>query len=151
MAQDTEQWQIEKMLFYLPCKVEKAMKKIYVEQKAELPCKDYQLPVLKIIYYNDGITQKEISNDIPFDKSRVSVIVNELIASGWVVDTGEGRSSCLHLTEEGTDVTLRGNAVNGNIFSQLFQDFSDEERAAMLETCIKLNGYLDKFLGEKKD
>ena len=57
----------------------------------DLPIKEYHIPFILMIGYYDGISQKEINERVPFDKSRISVIVNELIKLKYVEDSNSGR------------------------------------------------------------
>lgn len=50
--------------------------------------KNYSYPIIEMIAMNDGISQREINTYVPFDKSRISIIVSELIKDGYVEDTG---------------------------------------------------------------
>ena len=61
---------------------------------------------LTIIYHlgtNDGISQKELNEVVPFDKSYISIMVHDMIKIGLIYNDGEGKQHSLHLTDRGRD------------------------------------------------
>lgn len=150
VVEPSDVWDLEKLFFYLPNKTDKAVRRIVAQLDDAAPCKEYQLNVLRIIYYNDGISQKEISEHISFDKSRVSTIVKELVYNEWVEDTGEGRSSSLHLTKKGIRITKKGVEYSKIVFEKLISGFNQEERETMKNFYLRFDQYLDGILSSTK-
>lgn len=140
-----------KLFYFLPGKLKKAISRMSADVISETSLKEYYFPVLRAIYYKDGITQKEITSYLTFDKSRVSVIVHELIENGFVTDTGQGRTSCLHLTEEGRQANAVGRMYYRIAYGTFFQDFTDEELEQSYRFFAKLDKRLDEILAEKED
>ena len=147
MASDEqEQWDQERMFFYLPGKMEKAARKVAEDMISDVPIKSYHYPVLKLIQYNDGITQKDVNAKVPFDKSRISVIVHELMDMEMITDSGKGRSSCLHITEKGVDALNKARGFTNASMTRIMSIFSEEEKQAVRDFFIKLDKHLDEIL-----
>jgi DNA-binding MarR family transcriptional regulator len=146
---EQDETDVNKMLYFLPSKLKKAVSKIAADFITETSLKEYYFPVLQAIYYKDGITQKEITAYLPFDKSRISVVVNELIDNGFVTDSGEGRSSCLHLTEEGKNANAAARMYNTIVFDKMFEGFTQEELDEAVRFFSKLDRRLDDLIAEK--
>jgi len=143
--------EVNRMMYFLPGKLKKAASRIAADFISETSLKEYYFPILQAIYYKDGITQKEITSYLPYDKSRVSVVVNELIDNGYVTDSGEGRSSCLHLTEEGRNASAVARMYNKIAFDKLFEGFTQAELCQTLQFFTKLDKRLDEILVEKEE
>lgn len=90
-----------KLLVFIPVKIDKCISLLSNEFLKDSPIKFYNIPYILQINAVDGISQKSLKDLIPFDKSRISIVVRELIDQGLVVDTGTKRNSSLHLTENG--------------------------------------------------
>ncbi len=147
---DREKADYERMLYYLPSKMKKAGSKLTSDYSANFPYKDYYFPVLQAIYYQDGVSQKEIVRTVAFDKSRISVIVNELIEQGFVTDSGEGRTSCLHLTDKGKQANTVGRMYSKIFYDKVFSSFNEEELKAAADFFIKLDKVLDEIISDKE-
>ena len=143
---EQDETDINKLFYFLPSKFKKAVGKIAADFITETSLKEYYFPVLQAIYYKDGITQKEITAYLPFDKSRISVVVNELIENGFVTDSGEGRSSCLHLGKNANAVARMYNAI---VFDKMFEGFTQEELDEAVHFFTKLDRRLDELIAEK--
>ncbi len=146
---DTNEY--EKLLYYLPSKMRKAATRYSNDFIKDTSLKDYYFPVLQAIFYQDGISQKELANAISRDKSRVSVIVNELIEQGLIYDSAEGRSSSLHLTESGKQANAVGRMYSKIAVNEFFKTFSEEELSAMKDFMIKLDSRLDEIISGKAE
>ena len=113
------------------------------------------MSVLRTVYSNEGIDQKTIRTVVPFDKSRISVIVRELLEMGLLMDTASGRSSSLHLTAKGREVVSKTPQFKQRLREELFSPFSKEEMEEMRELFAKLNSHLDtviqKYCGDNTD
>ena len=144
--EETEQWNMEKMFFYLPSKMDKAVRAVTEDIISDVPIKSYHYPVLRLIWAKDGITQKEINADVPFDKSRISVIVHELMDMEMVTDTGKGRTSSLHITEKGIDAVNKTRGFTRVALDRIMAAFSDDEKKAVHDFFIKLDAHLDEII-----
>lgn len=86
---------------YLPEKINKCINLLATEYLKDTNLKPYYVPYILNIERVDGISQKQLKVLIPFDKSRISVVVHELIDKGLIYNDGVGRNSSLHLTDDG--------------------------------------------------
>lgn len=144
---DLDDFEIKRLMFTLPFKVNRVLRSYLSGPCLELGVKEYQVPTLNIIYYYDGISQKGIKSLLPFDKSRISVVVNELISAGMVKNSGEGRTSSLHLTGKGMDVAVRLSASVDILFERVCAPLSDEEKAIAEDIHIRISRGLDELIG----
>ena len=64
--------------------------------------KVHHLIFLTLLGRHPGISQKALKGYLPYDKSRISMVVSELTLLGLVEDVGKAKSSSLILTEKGT-------------------------------------------------
>ena len=108
--------------------------------------KSYHLALLRVIASEDGIEQKGIRKIIPFDKSRISVVVRELTEGGFIFDSGRGRSSSLHLTEKGLEAVRHTPEFRRRVDSEVFSVFTSAEKDEMDRLFTKLNDHLDEIL-----
>ena len=89
------------VMVYLPDKISKCVDALAASHFTDPDMKPYFFPYIIRLHAIDGATQKDLNAVIPYDKSRISVVVNQLIKLGYVYDDGQGRNSSLHLTEKG--------------------------------------------------
>ena len=142
--------QIEADTLYFPKKMTQALGVIGDGLFADLGIKSYHLSVLRVIYSNDGIDQKGIRKVIPFDKSRISVVVRELLDGGFVTDSASGRSSSLHLTDLGMTAVSRTEQFRKAVDVDIFGEFTAEEKEFMNQAFIRLNNRLNEILAKSK-
>ena len=63
-------------------------------------------PYLILIFHigkRDGLSQKELIDEVPYDKSYISTMVHDLIDLGLVYNDSSGKLHSLHLTDQGRD------------------------------------------------
>ncbi len=138
--------QIEADTLYFPKKMTQVLGVIGDKLFADLGIKTYHLAVLRVIYANDGIDQKGIRDFIPFDKSRISVVVRELLDNGFVKDSATGRSSSLHLTDTGTAAVKRTPEFSQAVNKDIFGGFTDDEKDFLNRAFVRLNARLNELL-----
>ena len=108
--------------------------------------KTYHLALLRVISSQDGIDQKSIRKTIPFDKSRISVIVRELSDWGFIYDSGSGRSSALHLTDKGKEAVKVTPEYTRKVENAILPDLTAEELDVLNKVFEKLNAHLDTLV-----
>lgn len=143
--------EMEQVVHYFPKKIERVVSLLGEKYFAPLGLKSYHAAAIRVIHTNDGITQKEIRESIPFDKSRISVIVRELIDGGFVVNTASGRSSSLHLTERGKAVLSHTLNFRDHLDEEIFSIFSKDEKEVIENYFLRLDGHLDELLKSDHD
>jgi len=138
--------QMEADTLYFPKKMTQVLTVIGDRLFTDLGIKSYHLAVLRVIYSNDGIDQKSIRSIIPFDKSRISVVVRELLDGGFVTDSASGRSSSLHLTDKGIEAVSRTPEFKKLVNQDIFGDFTEEEMQFLNDSFVRLNKRLNDIL-----
>lgn len=113
--------------------------------------KSYHLALLRVISSQDGIDQKGIRKTIPFDKSRISVIIRELSDWGFVYDTGSGRSSALHLTDKGKEAVKVTPEYTRIVEKEVLPDLSEEELEVLNRVFEKLNRRMDDIIEKNSE
>ena len=113
--------------------------------------KSYHLALLRVISSQDGIDQKGIRKTIPFDKSRISVIIRELSDWGFVYDTGSGRSSSLHLTDKGKEAVKVTPEYTRIVEKEVLPDLSEEELEVLNRVFEKLNRRMDDIIEKNSE
>ena len=108
-------------------------------------------PYLILIFHigkRDGLSQKELIDEVPYDKSYISNMVHELIDMGLVSNDGSGKVHSLHLTDSGRDIQAMSQMMFELIDRDLFTVLTDEERNALDSIMRKLNRRVDEILDE---
>ncbi|KXA92855.1 hypothetical protein AKJ66_03375 [candidate division MSBL1 archaeon SCGC-AAA259E22] len=102
-----------------------------------------ELPVLmRLIKKGDGITQKEILEDLPISKSTLSKTVNNLAQKGYLrkeVDPEDKRATGIYLTEKGKGTEDVLNEIGEKVEKVMLRGFSEKEKG-------ELTGYLEELL-----
>lgn len=112
---------------------------------------DLKPPYLVFLFYikdHDGSSQKDLNGILPYDKSYVSVIVSKLIDMGLVVNTGEGKTHSLHLTEHGRNLAVTYDMLVDLLDDRLFGNFTEEERRMFIHCLRKLDDNVAAILEE---
>lgn len=138
--------EMEKILNFLPKKMERVISNLGDRYLSDIGLKSYHVPVICVICCNDGVDQKSIRETVPFDKSRISVIVRELLDAGLVYDSASGRSSSLHLTQKGLETVEPIIEFKKRVTEDICCIFNEEETAMMNDIFFRLNTHLDKML-----
>jgi DNA-binding MarR family transcriptional regulator len=83
-----------------------------------------QFAVLVVLWYQDGISQKEISEKLNRDKTTITRVLmnmkkNRLIKQ--VTDAEDNRSNLVYLTAKGKEVQKAGVAASGQLYMQVLK------------------------------
>ncbi len=129
-------------------KMKKCIRYLLAPSLSEMGLKSYHILIMLQIERHGGLSQKEIREHVPFDKSRVSMIVSELIAMGLAVDESIGKTSSIRLTENGSKAcdTFRSkvNHLNGEILSAL----DEKDHQEFLRCMAILNARIDELIAQ---
>ena len=117
----------------------------------EYGIKSYHLGILRVISSQDGIDQKSIRKTIPFDKSRISVIIRELCDWGFVYDSGSGRSSSLHLTDKGKEAVKITPEYTKKVKAAVLPEMTDEETDVLNKVFQKLNSRMEDIIEKNSE
>lgn len=136
------------LIMCFPGKVKQCLRFISAKYLNDTQIKPHYLVFISAIGRYDGLSQKELNERIPVDKSHVSTVVRELIDLGLVYNDGSGKLHSLHLTESGKTVFATCRMMYELLNTKLFSDFSPEEREQLDFLVRKLNRRLDEMIDE---
>ncbi|WP_315817611.1 MarR family winged helix-turn-helix transcriptional regulator [Paraflavitalea speifideaquila] len=83
-----------------------------------------QFSILVVLWYKDGISQKEISEQLNRDKTTVTRVLmnmkkNKLIRQ--VTDAADNRSNLVYLTAKGKEVQKAGVRISGELYMKVLK------------------------------
>lgn len=83
-----------------------------------------QFSILVVLWYKEGISQKEISEKLNRDKTTVTRVLmnmkkNKLIRQ--VTDTADNRSNLIYLTTKGKEIQKAGVKVSGELYLKVLK------------------------------
>lgn len=115
------------IIMCFPGKMKQCMRLIAMQYLQGTNIRPHYLPYISCIGQNDGVSQKELNEMIPVDKSHVSTVVRELMDLGLVYNSGTGKVHSLHLTDSGRNIMATSQMMFDIVESKMFKDLSDEE------------------------
>jgi DNA-binding MarR family transcriptional regulator len=100
-----------------------------------------QFSVLVVLWYQDGISQKEISEKLNRDKTTITRVLmnmkkNKLIKQ--VTDAEDNRSNLVYLTAKGKEVQKAGVAVSGQLYTQVLKDIPQAQLSTGISVLQKM-------------
>lgn len=112
--------------------------------------KPYHLMLVNGVGNSDGVSQKDLRDQIPFDKSYISVGVRELIDMGYMVNEGQGKVHCLKLTDSGRDLQVMSDMMFDLVQQSIVGLITEEEREELVRILRKISVSMDEIIqGEK--
>ncbi len=108
--------------------------------------KPYHLMMIYNIGIGDGISQKNLTEELPFDKSYISTGVRELIDMGLVYNESGGKVHSLRLTDAGRDIKAMGEMMFDLIQNSLLGVLSEEERQTLISLMRKVDAHADELI-----
>jgi MarR family transcriptional regulator, organic hydroperoxide resistance regulator len=115
--------------------------------------KEYGLSKLHLLYMmvlyenQDGMTLKELSDHLDFDKANTSRAITQMTGKGYVQKKAQEemeRKFRLELTQKGRDIAARIWQQNRLANVEVLSLFTPEELAALSRIAEKLWGFLEK-------
>ena len=100
-----------------------------------------QVPVLMVLYYSGGVSQKAIGTDLGRDKASVNRTVSVLLKKDFVKvipDTVDKRKTYVELTASGESAAKQADAILARFDSILSSELTGEERSEFDKTMQKL-------------
>ena len=107
----------------------------------------YHIPFLISIARSPGISQKGLCERVPLDKSRVSIVVRELISLGLAVNSSTGKVWALNLTPKGMDAYKTAMEITIRMDDSIFSVLTEEETKTFLALTSKLSQRIDELSG----
>ena len=89
-----------------------------------------QFSILVVLWYRDGVSQKEISEQLNRDKTTITRVLinmkkNKLIKQ--VTDAADNRSNLVYLTAKGKEVQKAGVHVSGDLYRKILKDIPPDK------------------------
>lgn len=100
-----------------------------------------QFGILTVLWYKDGISQKEIANTIERDKTTISRVLDSMIKRNLLKresSSADGRSKLIFLTQRGKQLQNELVGIGGKMYLQAIRDISEEDLNRTLATLQKL-------------
>lgn len=95
---------------------------------------------LKTIYDNEGLSLKELSNEMYVDKSLTTRVIKSLIDNGFVINmNNESREYRLYLTDKGNDAVSKIEKIVNDAWDELLSELTDDEMETLTCIHIKIN------------
>ncbi len=108
----------------------------------------YHIPFLISIARSPGISQKGLCERVPLDKSRVSIVVRELISLGFAVNSSTGKVWALNLTPKGMDAYKTAMDITTRMDDSMFSVLTEGETKTFLALISKISQRIDELSGE---
>lgn len=120
---------------------------------AEPYLKERGLKVYHILFiYNignhPGTSQKQLRAHLPYDKSRVSMVITDLTDMDMVENVNDGKISSLYLTDRGKVIYSEVKTFALDFKKRLLNGFTDDERAVLIRCMDKFDRNMDVILDE---
>ncbi|MDP4197604.1 MAG: MarR family transcriptional regulator [Bacteroidota bacterium] len=93
------------------------------------------------ISYNEGITQKELSQNLAIDKGTTAKAIKKLIEQGYLyykVNPNDERSFYLYLTKEGKKILPRVQKILGEVSEAFKIGMNSSEKAMAISSLKKI-------------
>jgi len=95
-----------------------------------------QAPVLLLLSERNGLTQKEIAEELKIKPSTVTLILRRMKKRGLISsvrDERDKRYTKIYLTEEGKKFICKLKRVFKQLEEECFKDFSEEEKKLLMD------------------
>jgi len=102
-----------------------------------------QIPVLMVLYYSGGVSQKTISTDLGRDKASVNRTISVLLKKDFVEvipDTVDKRKTHVKLTASGESLAKQADTILVRFDEVLSAELTEEERKGFDKIMLKLIG-----------
>ena len=107
----------------------------------DFPLQMDQVPVLMVLYYSGGASQKVIGTDLGRDKASVNRTISVFLKQDLVKvipDAVDKRKSHVELTASGEKLAKQADAVLGRFDAVLSSELTEKERKEFDKTMLKL-------------
>ena len=107
----------------------------------DFPLQMDQVPVLMVLYYSGGASQKTIGTDLGRDKASINRTISVFLKQDLVKvipDTVDKRKTHVELTASGEKLAKQADAVLGRFDAVLSSELTEEERKEFDKTMLKL-------------
>lgn len=95
---------------------------------------------LKATYDNEGLSLKELSNEMYVNKSLTTRVIKSLIDNGFVINmNNESREYRLYLTDKGNDAVSKIEKIVNDAWDELLSELTDDEMETLTRIHMKIN------------
>ncbi len=143
---DSERNELIDLMMVFPRKMSMFTRAVASKYLKDSRIKPYHLMMIHGIGSGDGISQKDLVEMLPFDKSYISTGVRELIDMGLVYNESEGKVHSLRLTDMGRDLMAMGEMMFDLIQGSLTSILDAEERETLVRLMKKVNAHTDELI-----
>ncbi len=136
----------EKWMGYWLRKVVRNMNNLHDQKLQQYDLTSSQVSVLCQLWNKDGLTQKEIQENLNLRPASVSGLVDTLSNKGFIVrkhDGEDARLKRLYLTEEGTSVKDLSIEIIKELENTITKGFSEDEKVIFICWMKKLYNNLN--------
>jgi DNA-binding MarR family transcriptional regulator len=122
-------------------RIYKECDKIFREH--DFPLQMDQIPVLMVLYYSGGASQKTIGTDLGRDKASINRTISIFLKKDIVKviqDAVDKRKTHVKLTASGEKLAKQADTVLGRFDAVLSSELTEEERKGLDKTMLKLIG-----------
>lgn len=141
MREKPEDW-----IGYWINKIDRAMKNVHDKRFQEYDLTTSQKSILCQLWNKDGLTQKEIQENLCLKAASVSGLVEMLLKKGFIYreqDDEDARFKRLYLTEKGRQMREISMEILKEIEDEASQGFSNDERMIFISWMRKLYNNLN--------
>ena len=133
-------------LLPFPVKMKHFIDAVTAEVIKDTEFRPFDIPFISVIGRYDGISQKDISAILDYDKSYTTRIINHLIDIKAVENRATGKTHSLHLTEKGTSALDLSLKVADIIENTIFGDFNDDEREHFVGYINRIGDHINEWM-----
>ena len=111
------------------------------------------IPFLTYLYEHNGVHQDEMARNLQFDKSSATRAIKTLEQRGYVsreIDKTNRRKNVVSVTRLGFSIKEELYAILRHTTTQIFQDFSANEKDAYFRYTDKVNENITQMINEQK-
>jgi len=124
-------------------KIHKECDKIFREH--DFPLQMDQIPVLMMLYYSGGASQKATGTALGRDKASINRTISVLLKKDFVKvipDIVDKRKTRVELTASGEKLAKQADTILGRFDALLSSELTEEERKGLDKTMLKLIGII---------
>lgn len=113
-----------------------------------------QLPILQLLSERKTMTQRQIAEEIRVTPATICGTLKRMEKSGLVQrtgDSGDGRVSCVSLTEAGKQVSAQISEEFGTPYGCMFEGFGREELQHLYDFVERMGANLAKSLEDANE
>lgn len=135
----------------IPDKMHRFFRIMTMKYLVNTQIKHYHIPFIIYFGYHPGASQKDVSSFLPFDKSRVSTVIHELMDMNIIVNESECKVSSIRLTENGKNLFAMCTMLQEIIRNALLSDLTEDEIRVFGNLVTKLDRKMDSMLEKTGD